>query len=529
MKSRNFTITLLLLHYFVYGQSPILPYTKLQFENFFPLWSHITIDSSIIDNIKYDGRNHIFPLHNKLEAIEKGGFVYTVDMAGLYGIEGGILQKRNLKTGDLIWKNVFDRRIFEYHEWPQKLWISQDGTINVLSFKSIDSYPATDLIFTLLQVPVTWSIRKYNSETGKLINHIFIRNSSFAFNSNEISNFLFECDKGYIYMKRSITEVEEYYSIHKFDTNFNHVKSDTTWLNLPMELNDILIGGVLPYDGGYVSFDVKAGVKKLRSYSLLFWDKAFNVTDSVKSIVLEDLFSDNPSRYFLRYANSEIVLLETMKFDGNEFVPTGYVLNHKGDLIQKFNLPQKNGYYKRSYFTTFSKKQKCPYIITRHAEDGYGIEIYNVCDSLTYNIKAKTFPENIAVTPINAKILSSGDIILSIQQAKDTILNGRRNLYNQGLIWLVLDGHDLGLVSSTIQQAKSNQLSISPNPTHGIIRMNNLKSPVSVKIYNLNGQILKSFTNIENEIDIRDVPAGMYIFDISNKTINERHKIIIIE
>ncbi len=78
-------------------------------------------------------------------------------------------------------------------------------------------------------------------------------------------------------------------------------------------------------------------------------------------------------------------------------------------------------------------------------------------------------------------------------------------------------------------QVEHSKLVIGPNPTFGYLNIQNIQSPVSITIYDMMGQVVKTLKDIHSEVDIDDLPAGMYIFDISNKTINERHKIIKIE
>lgn len=84
---------------------------------------------------------------------------------------------------------------------------------------------------------------------------------------------------------------------------------------------------------------------------------------------------------------------------------------------------------------------------------------------------------------------------------------------------------------STINTTEETQLKLilSPNPTNGIIRIEYLKGSFSVNITNISGQVVKTLSDIQNEVNISDLPAGMYIFDIRNKGISERHKIVKVE
>ena len=81
---------------------------------------------------------------------------------------------------------------------------------------------------------------------------------------------------------------------------------------------------------------------------------------------------------------------------------------------------------------------------------------------------------------------------------------------------------------NTIEQ-QNQYLKISPNPTYGYLKVENIDSPFSITITNLFGQVCKTLTNIENEVNISDLPPGIYVFDIKNKSLSERHKIVKIQ
>jgi hypothetical protein len=73
------------------------------------------------------------------------------------------------------------------------------------------------------------------------------------------------------------------------------------------------------------------------------------------------------------------------------------------------------------------------------------------------------------------------------------------------------------------------KLVISPNPTYGYVNIKNLEQPVSVTIFNLSGQVVKTMIDIDNEINIEDLPQGMYILDFRNHQISEQHKVLKVE
>ncbi len=124
-----------------------------------------------------------------------------------------------------------------------------------------------------------------------------------------------------------------------------------------------------------------------------------------------------------------------------------------------------------------------------------------------------------------ATMLENGDILLYIEQFTDPGSSADR-----WFSWILLDGQKMNIVSSTKdEQTLSKKLKLYPNPSSGLVKIANLDSPASVTISNMSGQIVAQLSNIQNEINIEDLPAGMYIFDIRNKEISERHKIVKVE
>jgi len=68
--------------------------------------------------------------------------------------------------------------------------------------------------------------------------------------------------------------------------------------------------------------------------------------------------------------------------------------------------------------------------------------------------------------------------------------------------------------SSGIEQIINN-IALFPNPTSGIINITGLTQPAEVKIYSIQGQLLKFELQVENTIDISDLPTGVYLLNLS--------------
>jgi hypothetical protein len=71
------------------------------------------------------------------------------------------------------------------------------------------------------------------------------------------------------------------------------------------------------------------------------------------------------------------------------------------------------------------------------------------------------------------------------------------------------------------------KVEIFPNPTSGIVNITGLTRPAEVKVYSLQGQLLKSKYHIINKVDISDLPAGAYLLEITAR--EEARKMTIIK
>lgn len=45
----------------------------------------------------------------------------------------------------------------------------------------------------------------------------------------------------------------------------------------------------------------------------------------------------------------------------------------------------------------------------------------------------------------------------------------------------------------------------------------------------MNGALIKTYSNVVNEINIDEIPSGMYLMNISINEVNEIHKVVKVE
>ena len=91
----------------------------------------------------------------------------------------------------------------------------------------------------------------------------------------------------------------------------------------------------------------------------------------------------------------------------------------------------------------------------------------------------------------------------------------------------VVEGSSLSTETYNI----ANGLSIHPNPTQGIVTVNNLKSNVELSIYNILGKQLatKTLTMVKNKVDISNYSKGVYLFSLKDHAGNLTTKKVVLQ
>lgn len=59
-------------------------------------------------------------------------------------------------------------------------------------------------------------------------------------------------------------------------------------------------------------------------------------------------------------------------------------------------------------------------------------------------------------------------------------------------------------------------IDLFPNPTSDIIYITGLSQPAEVMLYSIQGRLLKTVDQVESTIDISDLPAGVYILNLTS-------------
>ncbi|MBT3750498.1 MAG: T9SS type A sorting domain-containing protein [Bacteroidetes bacterium] len=135
----------------------------------------------------------------------------------------------------------------------------------------------------------------------------------------------------------------------------------------------------------------------------------------------------------------------------------------------------------------------------------------NVLDSIVSYVFLNEY-DSVRDSKIENRYDDVGDRTLFVRYDWDSELNA----------WLIVSKSFYYYSSSITGIMASSNISFNlfPNPTSGIINITGLTETAEVRIYSVQGQLLKSDNHIENIFDISDLPAGVYFLNLtSGKTV----------
>lgn len=170
---QSLIIIILFFYVFSFGQLPKRPYEKIIFNNKSPVWYETCFDSSLV-NEESDGYN-IFSLGTiTIEPIIEEE--YMISLHGKFDLEyggddGALIQKRNIKNGEVIWSIVYGYINSGIQEIPFKMYKDEEGFLHVLGYRrkknaKLDTFPPF-LWFPTDSCLLTY--RKIDIETGKVL------------------------------------------------------------------------------------------------------------------------------------------------------------------------------------------------------------------------------------------------------------------------------------------------------------------------------------------------------------------------
>lgn len=508
-----------------------------------PNWQSFIVDSTTLSDPKKLGINHLTTNFILVKESEEIAYFIYWDFSDRF--QGAFIQKRNVKTGEVFWTNLYNKSNSERHEFPRSARLDNDGNLVIVNLRNNDpNYtPDTGIAWT----KASPSYRVYNKNNGELINQHFsvepINKDNEIIFYTGFSNIMTvdqNMDIYYITTKYTNELFETSLKLYDEKCNYRNIINDT-FLNFKSNFN-------------YSNFDLLHS-NKIYTYKhvheqnpqLLYKSENFN-----KYNYTSEIYSEN-------YTNKS-------QFDLTGRFPYNWKINFSGDNGEEFwlicgdstNIDQ---------FTSKSSKALV-FINQETGEVGEIIDFGNNKYERIYAIKKPSSKSAIIITqdyiekkdPITQEYISeitfwetdgignlkklkslkySDSRTLTISSANligDNIVLGTymRTYANPNLLTPThqvkgLLGFDYDFITSTEEIDRTRRLNIYPNPTDGFIKINNLEISSKVNVYNLSGVLIKSYTDITKQINIHDLPSGIFILEILNEQIKERYKIVKIE
>jgi hypothetical protein len=256
--------------------------------------------------------------------------------------------------------------------------------------------------------------------------------------------------------------------------------------------------------------------------------------DLINDIDVTEYFTDSIEYYGLSNRTDDYFILGTQfeDFNRKEREYNYHLFNTYGDFFDKLKFILRDGIdngVEYGWIYPIVDKNNERILLTRSKQDTINQSTYfelfasdGDTVQLIKRIQVKGIKDHFRTH--YGRVMDNGDVLLYIEQFNWNDPNVK--WYS----WIMLDGKKMNVVSGTKDgELVTNKLKLYPNPSAGILKIDHLELPASIKISDMNGRMIKQINNIISEVNISDFPVGMYIFAIKNKEISERHKIVKVE
>ena len=309
------------------------------------------------------------------------------------------------------------------------------------------------------------------------------------------------------------------------------VKSDTTApLTYPYFLRDFLFFEN-SQDGIDAILASESEKWKNKQFRFLKYDDKL---DLINDYDITEYFTDSIQYFGLSNRTDDYFILGTQfeDFDRREYEFNYHLFNTNGEFLDKLKFILRDGIdngIEYGWIYPIVDKVNKRILLTRSKQDTINESTYfELFASFGDTVQLIKRIEVLGITDHfrvqYGTIMNNGDALLYVEQFAWNDPNVR--WYS----WIMLDGQKMNIITDIKDvELLANKLKLYPNPTTGIVKINHLELPAIAQISNLNGQLIKQINNVVNEIDISDLPSGVYVIDIRNKEISDRHKIVKVE
>ena len=554
MKIKNTLIVILIFSTISISLTqPNRTYKPFEFENFQPVWQHVVIDTSIIgnfdyfssiyeDSIYYDGFSHFhgFDPHIVNPVIKDEKIIITELMGGNIKCQGAFIQCLDMESGEIIWQNLYDLRIENRNEYPERAFINKSGQFEILGHRRDASYP---VVFYWLNSLM--SVRKYNIETGELENRTIIKEDDTQtkkmiipftlFGSNIGGSYLYPYKNDYQYFIQNNIVYKNYIldtTSYVLDSNY------TNFINEPKLAKNRTF---LTEDDRFIQLQYASSryfygdIDTFRLYYSLY-DRNFN-------LLFNSRFDDKIKHcynYHFSYTDKEYFILAGENYDPFKEDTLKYIsysmFNKNAELVEEFTLKNIDGspfsFYHISYFGKSLKLINEPgmlIVASSKKEDGFNyLVFFKSSGNGDYEVlkEIKVTGQNHQIYPIDLMYIQGEDILL---KALDINLDLDDDLY-QGFatVYIRLGAENLGLKTITEEYIQNKSFYIYPNPV-----LNNLiiefKESFSgnIQLSDELGRIMMNLdlnNRMNINLDVSNFPKGVYFISVKDNNFHKKYK-----
>jgi hypothetical protein len=523
-------------------------YEPFQFENYKPMWVHAVIDSSIIgsfeeinwngDSIFYDGFSHFYTNDiYKVDPVFYHEKLIVTELNNGPAAEGGFVQCIDIKTGNEIWNDYFDRRTDARKEYPRSAYINDHGQLEILGLRQNFKIPNT--LPKPLWKHALMTIRKYNVESGELEERILTdENDPLAYKM--ITPFYLYVDAWlHSYLVKNGTNYQyilENGKLNSYIINDRSYVLDSSFVNFNTKYKEystrlFKVGQDKFFQLLYSGVENEANKKDSFELRYNLYNNKFEL---LKTKYLHEQIK-KAYKYLKLYVDNDyfIILGEDYIVENGEAIPliTYSLFDIDGNLIEEVTLKDENG-NPYAYNIQYGVAMKLPneegiLIMVEIVEDGInklGIFKSDGKGNLKIQKKIKILSSDHNITPLDLYLTNENDILLKAVDVNSKLTNDQNRGY--ATVYILFSAKDLDIKTSLQDITGLSVPAIYPNPSSNTISISCEDNPAgSIEIIDRLGRVMykeKSTCCEEKSIDISGFNSGLYFV----RLIDESGKIV---
>ena len=513
MQRKTILIALVLISFF---QNKIkAQFKELTFDNYTPKWMHFSYDSTMESIGDNNGWDHL--LFASCKPIVDGDYLYNLSTNHKMNFQGGLLEKINLKSGEVVWASSFDLRNSSKREYPTTMYMNSKNEIVVLSYRA-----------TVDQVNGYWatgrpSARIYDPCTGALKAHLNYDGTDVT--NYPICSFLFKS-----YPLHSFAEYKIQYIAKSRDTKSLNYKSTVMDLNgkkiqenevvLPFKYKYFSFSGLVNYGDYFISHIGSINDREQPDSAELFLQIFNKDLGLLRNIDILPIVKINYDYNVVEVSQDRImfVALDSTNDVSNPTILRYFVFDFNGNLVEKFTIRSENTFTVSSAF--LRNEKGCVIALSEKiSTNNKKLSLYKSDGKGNLSMikeVTESFPK-LYFIPSYLTQLDNGDLLLTGTTNKTKADNSGENLPT--VTSILFDKDDLGLVASNKNQEQDKEYSIQPNPSHGLFEFQHQSwsKPALLELFSVNKTSAIQRVKIDqftSSIDFSHIPSGSYAYRI---------------